>query len=380
MLQKIRILSLSLCFVAPSVFASTPSLFPQAPSIAARAYILNDFYSGQTLAADAPDTRIEPASLTKLMTAYLTFQALRENRLTLDQKLTVSQRGWKTEGSRMFLDPRVPATVEELIHGMIIQSGNDACVTLAEAIAGSEESFAEQMTVAARKLGMSGTQFKNATGLPAEGHFTTVRDLGVLASALIREFPDFYPIYSKKEYRYNNITQPNRNLLLYRDPSVDGMKTGFTESAGYNLVASAHRPNRRVISIVVGTTSPQARAAESARLLHFGLQTFETPRLYTPKKVISELPVFKGDAAKVAIGVEHDVYVSVPKGSARKLQVQMSTHKPLIAPVKLGQSVGKLTVSLEGQTLMEYPLVAKAAVGEAGFFGRIIDSIKLLGQ
>lgn len=280
----------------------------------------------------------------------------------------------------MFLDPRIPATVNDLIHGMIIQSGNDACVTLAEAIAGSEEVFGQLMTREARRLGMNGTNFQNSTGLPGAQHYTTVRDLGILANALIRDFPEFYPIYSKKEFRYNNITQPNRNLLLYRDPNVDGMKTGFTDAAGYNLVASSRRDGRRVVSVVVGTTSPEARAVESSKLLNYGLQFFDTPRLYMNKKPVSKLPVFKGKESELEIGVSRDVYVSVPKGTSRKIQVQMTTQKPLLAPIKAGQTVGKLSLSLDGKVLAEQPLVALKEVPEAGFFGRLIDSIKLMLQ
>lgn len=373
--------ALAVTLATTSVSAAAEGAFaPPPPDIAGRAYILNDFYSGQTLAARDPDTRIEPASLTKLMTAYLTFKALKEKRLTLEQQLTVSQKGWRTEGSRMFLDPRIPATVNDLIHGMIIQSGNDACVTLAEAIAGSEEVFGQLMTREARRLGMNGTNFQNATGLPGAQHYTTVRDLGILANALIRDFPEFYPIYSKKEFRYNNITQPNRNLLLYRDPNVDGMKTGFTDAAGYNLVASSRRDGRRVVSVVVGTTSPEARAVESSKLLNYGLQFFDTPRLYMNKKPVSKLPVFKGKESELEIGVSRDVYVSVPKGTSRKIQVQMTTQKPLLAPIKAGQTVGKLSLSLDGKVLAEQPLVALKEVPEAGFFGRLIDSIKLMLQ
>ncbi|MFW9609754.1 MAG: D-alanyl-D-alanine carboxypeptidase family protein [Aquaspirillum sp.] len=373
--------ALAVTLATTSVSAAAEGAFaPPPPDIAGRAYILNDFYSGQTLAARDPDTRIEPASLTKLMTAYLTFKALKEKRLTLEQQLTVSQKGWRTEGSRMFLDPRIPVSVNDLIHGMIIQSGNDACVTLAEAIAGSEEVFGQLMTREARRLGMNGTNFQNATGLPGAQHYTTVRDLGILANALIRDFPEFYPIYSKKEFRYNNITQPNRNLLLYRDPNVDGMKTGFTDAAGYNLVASSRRDGRRVVSVVVGTSSPEARAVESSKLLNYGLQFFDTPRLYMNKKPVSKLPVFKGKESELEIGVSRDVYVSVPKGTARKIQVQMTTQKPLLAPIKAGQTVGKLSLSLDGKVLAEQPLVALKEVPEAGFFGRLIDSIKLMLQ
>ncbi|HJV07208.1 MAG TPA: D-alanyl-D-alanine carboxypeptidase family protein [Chromobacteriaceae bacterium] len=362
----------------PSLSFANTAFVPPVPEIAGKAYYLVDFYSGQILAARDPDSRVEPASLTKLMTAYLTFKALKEKRLSLDQTLTVSAKGWKTEGSRMFLDPKTPTKVEDLIKGMIVQSGNDACVTLAEAIAGSEEVFGQMMTQQAQRLGMKGTQFKNATGLPDPNHYTTVRDLGILAAAIIRDFPEYYPIYSMKSFTYNNITQPNRNLLLYRDPNVDGMKTGHTESAGFNLIASSHRDGRRVLSVVVGTESAEARAVESSKLLNYGLQFFDTPKLYAAAKPVSELPVYKGNAKSVAIGFSSDVYATVPKGQAARLKADLTTNQPVIAPVKAGQVVGKLVVSLDGKPVNERPVVALKAVDEGNFFSRLWDSIKLM--
>ena len=350
---------------------------PPVPEIAGKAYFLMDFQSGQIIAARDPDLRVEPASLTKLMTAYLTFKALKEKRLTLEQTLTVSQVGWKQEGSRMFLDPKVPVTVDNLIKGMIVQSGNDACVTLAEAIAGSEQVFAQMMTAEAKRLGMKATNFKNSTGLPDPEHFTSVRDLATLSAAIIHDFPQYYPTYSIKSFTYNNITQPNRNLLLYRDPNVDGMKTGHTEGAGYNLIASSRRDGRRVLSVVVGTASPEARAVESSKLLNYGLQFFETPKLYTAGQAVSTLPVYKGAASTLAIGFDHDVHVTVAKGATSRLKAEMKTLQPVIAPIKQGQEVGKLTVSLDGKVLLERPVQALKAVEEGGFFRRLWDSIKL---
>lgn len=278
----------------------------------------------------------------------------------------------------MFLDPKVPAKVDDLIKGMIVQSGNDACVTLAEAIAGSEEVFAQVMTQQAQKLGMKNTQFRNATGLPNPEHYTTVHDLGILAGALIRDFPEFYPIYSIKSFTYNNIKQPNRNLLLYRDPNVDGMKTGYTDSAGYNMITTSHRDGRRVISVVVGTASPEARAVESSKLLNYGLQFYDTPKLYSGAKPVSELPIYKGATKTVSVGFASDVYATVAKGQAAKLKADLTTMQPLIAPVKAGQVVGKLVVSLDGKPLFERPVVALKAVEEGGFFSRLWDSIKLM--
>ena len=363
-------------FSALTVQADTVFI-PQVPPIAGKAYIVTDYYSGRVISAQNPDQRIEPASLTKLMTEYLTFKAIKEKRLSLTQMLTMSPIGYKTEGSRMFLDPRVPASVSDLIRGMIVQSGNDACVTLAEGIAGSQEVFAQLMNSEAKRLGMTGTHFMNATGLPDPNHYTTVADLDRLATALIRDFPEFYPIDSMKEFRYNNITQPNRNLLLFRDPSVDGLKTGFTAAAGYNMVASSRRDGRRVISVVVGTASAVARANESAKLLNFALQFFDTPKVYAAKQVLTHAKVYKGESDNVNIGVQQDVYVTVPKGQGGNIKAQMSVTQPLIAPIKLGQVVGTLTLSLDGKTVLTRPLTTLSAVEEAGFFGRLIDGMKL---
>ncbi|WP_269530934.1 D-alanyl-D-alanine carboxypeptidase family protein [Chitinimonas sp. BJYL2] len=369
--------SLLALLIATSLASHAALPVPPAPELSARAYLLLDIKSGATLATKDADKRIEPASLTKLMTAYITFKALKENRIQATQQLTVSQKGWKTEGSRMFLDPKKPATVDELIRGMIVQSGNDACVTLAEAIAGSEETFAALMNQEAARLGMKGTRFMNSTGLPDPNHYTTARDLGILATAILRDFPQYYPIYSMKSYRYNNISQPNRNLLLYRDPGVDGMKTGHTESAGYCLVASKRDGDRRVLSVVLGTEGDVTRANESASLLGYGLQFFDTPKLYAARQAVSQMRVFKGQSDKLAVGFDADQYTTVPKGAAARVQRQIVLQPRLIAPVKAGQVVGSVKLSLDGQALGELPLKALAPVAEAGFFGRTIDSIKL---
>ncbi|WP_088967729.1 D-alanyl-D-alanine carboxypeptidase family protein [Vogesella sp. LIG4] len=360
-----------------SLAQAATAFVPPVPEIAGKAYYLTDYQSGTVVAARDADSRIEPASLTKLMTAYLTFKALREKRLSMDQTLTVSHSGWQEEGSRMFLDPKHPAKVDDLVKGMIVQSGNDACITLAEAIAGSEQVFAQMMTAEAKRLGMANTQFRNATGLPDPQHYTTVHDLGILASAIVRDYPEYYPIYSMKSFTYNNITQPNRNLLLYRDPNVDGMKTGHTASAGFNLIASSHRDGRRVISVVVGTASEEARAVESSKLLNYALQFFETPKLYTAGKAVKEVPVYKGASKLLTVGFARDVFVTVPRGQAGQLKAQLSTTQPLIAPVKAGQVVGKLSVSLDGKVVAEQPVVALQPVEQGGFLSRLWDSIKL---
>ncbi|ACO73967.1 D-alanyl-D-alanine carboxypeptidase [Laribacter hongkongensis] len=379
-MKKLIAASLSTALLFTSSWAlaeGTAGFVPPAPDIAGKAYIVNDFYSGQTLASRDPNTRIEPASLTKLMTAYLTFKAIKEGRLKGEQMLQPSEKAWRTEGSRMFLDLRTPVSVNDLMRGMIVQSGNDACVTLAEAIGGSEEVFAQMMNREAKRLGMTGSNFTNSTGLPDPNLYMTVRDLGILSGALIHDYPEFYPIYSMKEFTYNKIKQPNRNLLLYRDPSVDGLKTGHTASAGFNLVSSAKRDDRRVISVVVGTTSPEARAVESSKLLNYGLQFFDTPRLYQANQSVSTLRVYKGDANDVNVGFADDVYVTVPKGAASRIKVSMTSTQPLIAPVKQGQAVGKLTLTLDGKVITERPVVALKTVDEGGFFSRLIDTIKL---
>ncbi|MFO1380490.1 MAG: D-alanyl-D-alanine carboxypeptidase family protein [Chitinivorax sp.] len=351
---------------------------PPPPDVAARSYFLKDFYSNQTLASKAADDRVEPASLTKLMTAYLTFKAIKQGTIKIDQVIPVSEKAWRAEGSRMFIDLKTPVTVNELIQGMIIQSGNDACIALAEAIAGSEDVFAQMMNREAQRLGMKGTHFMNSTGLPHPQHYTTAADLATLAAAIVRDYPEYFPIYSKKEYTYNKITQPNRNGLLWKDPNVDGMKTGHTESAGYCLVATSRREGRRVMSVVLGTSSANVRESESAKLLNYGLQFFDTPKVYSRNQSLQTLKVWKGQAEDVKIGFNRDLYLSVPKGQAGNIKATLTTQQPLIAPVSAGQAVGKVKLELNGQPLGEYPVVALATVQQAGFFGRSWDSVRLM--
>ncbi len=354
---------------------------PPAPELAAKSWLLLDQQSGKILNAKDPDARIEPASLTKLMTAYLTFKAVKEGKLKLNQQFTVSMIGYKVGGSTMFLEPDRPASVDDLIKGMIVVSGNDACVTLAEAIAGSEEVFAQMMTAEAKRLGMTGTNFKNSAGMPDPDHYTTVADLAKLSAAIIHDFPEFYPIYSMKEFTYNNgrksHTQPNRNLLLYRDAFVDGLKTGHTASAGYNLIASTKRNDRRLVSVVVGTTGEEVRAQESAKLLNWGVQFFETPKLTAARQMIATPKVWKGAAEQVQAGFLSDLYVTLDRGESAGLKKEVVLNEPLIAPIKQGQAVGKMKVTLNGKPVGEYPLVALQPVEEGGFFRRLIDTIKL---
>ncbi|MDD3352698.1 D-alanyl-D-alanine carboxypeptidase family protein [Zoogloea sp.] len=347
------------------------------PTVAARAWLLLDVNSGQILTTANPDQRIEPASLTKLMTAYLAFSAVKNKTITLDQVVPVSPRAWKVPGSKMFIEPNMPVTVEQLLHGMIIQSGNDACVALAELIAGSEENFAQLMNREAKRLGLRNTHFENATGLPHPSHLTTVNDLATLASAIIRDFPEFYPIYSIKEYSYNKIKQPNRNRLLFIDPTVDGVKTGHTDSAGYCLIASAQRNERRLVSVVVGTTSDSVRAQESQKLLNWGYLAFDTAKLYTANQAVQEFRIWKGQENKIKAGFQKDFVMSLPKGDADKIKANVVSQQPIMAPVSKGQPIATLQLSLNDKPLGEYPLVALDDVPEAGWFGRLWDAIRL---
>ena len=348
------------------------------PPIAARAYILTDFNSGQQLVAHNPNQRVEPASLTKLMTAYLTFAALKARTLKTDQVIPVSARASKSEGSRMFIEPNRPVAVEELVKGMIVQSGNDATVALAEAIAGSEDAFAQMMTREAKRLGMNNTNFMNSTGLPHAQHYTTAYDLSLLAAAIIRDFPEYYPYYAIKEYRYNNITQSNRNRLLWVDPTVDGMKTGYTDAAGYCLVTSARRGNRRLVSVVLGANSEAARATESQKLVNYGFQFYDTARLYEKNQAVSTVKVWKGSANTVKAGFAYDLYLSIPKGANDKLKASVETQQPLLAPIAAGQKIGLLKVELDGKPYGEFPVVALEEVPLAGILGRGWDSLRLL--
>lgn len=360
----------------PAVSSAPAAPLPE-PEIAATAYAVKDLQSGQVILGQDLDKQIEPASLTKLMTAYLTFKALEEGRLKPDQMLTVSAKAWKTEGSRMFLENGKTVSVSDLIKGVIVQSANDASVTLAEAIGGSEEQFARMMNEEAKRLGMTNTNFQNSTGLTAPKHLTTVNDLLTLSGAIIRDYPQYYPIYSIRSFTYNNITQANRNLLLYRDPNVDGLKTGHTNSAGYNLIASSKRDGRRVLSVVVGASSPEARATESSKLLNYALQSFETAKMYQAGQEITKVKVYKGAVGEVPIGFDADTYVTVPYGKTKTLENRLETRQPVIAPIAKGQEMGTVKLMDGDKVVAEKKLVALQAVSEAGFFGRLWDSIVL---
>lgn len=374
MMSRFALVCLLAC-VAAVVPAQSP--VPAAPGIGAESYILIDFHSDTAIAEVDADARVEPASITKLMTSYLAFDEIRDGNLALDEEVVISEQAWRTEGSRMFVEVGTRVTVEELLKGIIIQSGNDASVALAEHIAGSEEVFAGMMNDAADQLGMSGTRYVNATGMPHPDHYTTARDIATLARALIREFPDFYTWYSEREYTYNGIRQHNRNRLLWRDPSVDGLKTGHTESAGYCLVTSAMRDGMRLISVVMGTDSEDARASASQSLLNYGFRFFETYQLYEAGDELSDERIWKGQADRIPVGVADELFVTIPRGRYDALEARLEIDGTLTAPVDEGRALGRLMISLDGDTLATRELVALESVEEAGFFGRTSDGLRL---
>ena len=348
-----------------------------APAIAAKAWITVDVTSGQVVASSNAEQKIEPASLTKIMTAYLAFSALKEKRLTLEQQANVSQAAWKTRGSRMFIEPRKPVTIDELIKGVIIQSGNDASVALAEAISGTESSFVTLMNEEALRLGMTNTNFVNAGGLPDPQHFSTVRDLAVLARRMINDHPDYFPYYSMREFTYNKIKQPNRNRLLWADPSVDGMKTGHTDGAGYCLVATAKRGDRRVITVLVGSDSQATRAEESLKLLNWTFQNFETIKIFDKAQAAVESRVWQGKTENTKLGVAEPLWVTVPRGKAGDIKPVAKRPDPLFAPLAQGQKVGTLSLMLDDKLLRTEPLEVIDPVERAGVVGRWSDSIRL---
>jgi D-alanyl-D-alanine carboxypeptidase (penicillin-binding protein 5/6) len=358
-----------------TAFAATP--IPAPPKIAANGWLLIDFNSGRILGESNADQPLEPASLTKIMTAYVVMREIREGNVGLDDEVLVSKKAWRTPGSRMFIEVNKKVPVKQLLHGMIIQSGNDASVALAEQVAGSEEAFAALMNEHARRLGMTDTQFINSTGLPAENHYTTARDIAKVASATIREFPEFYPWYAVKEFTYNNIKQNNRNNLLWRDKSVDGLKTGHTQAAGYCLVASAKREGMRLISVVLGTSSENARAKESLALLNYGFRFFETHRLYGAGDILTRVRAWKGDRDKLALGLKEDLYVTIPKRQYKNLEAKMSIDPKLMAPITRGDRVGKVSVTLNGEAVTEVPLMTLESIARGSLIQRAKDSVLL---
>jgi serine-type D-Ala-D-Ala carboxypeptidase (penicillin-binding protein 5/6) len=377
-----RLLAVLLSF---TLVAAVQAQAPQPPEIAAKSYLLIDLTTNQTLVEHAADEPSDPASLTKLMTAYLVFNALKEKRLTLEQTLPVSKRAWaerKGGGSLMFIDTTMTPTVDELLKGEIVQSGNDAAVALAEGVSGTLDQFVEAMNRQAQAWGLKNTVFKNTTGLTEAGHKSSARDLATIATHIIRDYPEFYKYYAIKEFRYNNISQPNRNLLLRRDPTVDGMKTGYTEAAGYCLIGSAERefPNgkRRLLSVVLAARSMEARANESQKLLNWGFSAFDAVRLFEENKPIVSPEVWKGATKTVDLGAPGALYVDVPKGDGAKLQTKIERTDPLIAPLAKGQRVGTVKVSTtSGTPVIDVPLVVLKPVEQAGIFGRAWDAIRL---
>jgi len=350
---------------------------PPPPPVNARAYILVDYDSGQVLAESKADERMEPASLTKLMTSYVIYKEMRDGRIKLSDKVTISEKAWRMGGSRTFVPVGKKVSVEDLLKGMIVQSGNDATVALAEYVGGSEEVFVSLMNQEAQRLGMTGTHFVDSTGMPNPEHYTTARDLAVLTRAMIREYPDHYQLYSMRSFTYNNISQNNRNKLLWRDKSVDGVKTGHTESAGFCLVASAERDNMRLISVVLGTASEEARAEESEKLLSYGFRFYETHRLYAANQPVSTVRIWKGATEKLPLGLQHELYITIPRGEYDNLDAKMKFQQPLLAPASKGQVYGSVNISLDGQPVAVKPLVALENVAEGGFFQQVMDDIKL---
>ncbi len=385
-MKRIKILTLALVFLAglsgaeaqaPVPNSASARPVPAAPQLGARSYILVDFHSERVLVENNADMRVEPASITKLMTAYVVFSELDQGNIALEEKVAISEKAWRTGGSRMFIEPDMQVSVEDLVRGMVIQSGNDASVALAEHVAGSEEAFATLMNHYAELLGLSATNFTNATGLPDPDHYTTARDIVLLSAATVRDFPDYYPWYSEKEFTFNNIRQHNRNTLLWRDPAIDGLKTGHTEAAGYCLATSAKRDGMRLVSAVMGSASESSRASETQTLLNYGFRFFETVQLYQAGQELARERVWKGLEEDVGLGLGEPLFVTIPRGRYDDLEAQVQMEPELSAPLEAGQGVGTINVNLGDDFVASRELVTLAAVEEAGFFGSAWDSLKL---
>ncbi|ESS71866.1 D-alanyl-D-alanine carboxypeptidase DacC [Methyloglobulus morosus KoM1] len=351
---------------------------PAPPSIAATSHILIDYNSGKVLAENNADAKLAPASLTKILTVYVVFKEIKNGHLHLDDKVTISQNAWKTSGSKMFVKVNDQVKVEDLLKGVIIQSGNDASVALAEHVAGNEATFAELMNQHAARLGMVNSHFENSDGLPSDGHYTTARDLTIITTALIKEFPEFYLWFSQKEFTYNKITQQNRNLLLGRDETVDGVKTGHTDEAGYCLVASALRNGMRLISVVMGTESMIVRANENQALINYGFRFFESHRLYEGKKVIQETRIWKGETETLPLGLADDLFVTIPRRRYNDIAASVNVDKQILASVKAGVKLGTVTVKLKDAVIATKDLVALKDVEKGGIFRRLYDSVLMM--
>lgn len=370
-----RLVFLALLAIVPTAWAAP--VIPAAPQLAAKSYVLMDAASGEVLVENAGDERLPPASLTKLMTAYIATLEIKKGQISPSDMVTVSEKAWRTGGSRMFIQVNSQVSVDDLLHGIIIQSGNDASVAMAEYIAGSEEAFADLMNSTAQRLGMTNTHFMNATGLPHPEHYSSAKDMAKLARAIINEDPKHYAIYAQKEFFWNNIKQPNRNLLLWRDKTVDGLKTGHTEEAGYCLVASAVRDGMRMISVVFGTASEQARAAETQKLLTYGFRFFETRTFYEKGIELAQPHVWKGQQDKVSAGLAQNLTLTLPRGQLANLEAAMTFRPNLIAPIQQGDVIGTVEVRLEDKVLHSSDLIALQNVEEGGLFRRFWDSIRM---
>ncbi|HAC30222.1 MAG TPA: serine-type D-Ala-D-Ala carboxypeptidase, partial [Marinobacter hydrocarbonoclasticus] len=351
-------------------------LIPSPPQIAGSSWVLMDPLSGRVIMEHNSNERLPPASLTKMMTAYIVERELDEGRISMSDMVPISVKAWRTEGSRTFVQEGTSVSVEDLLKGVIIQSGNDASVALAEFVAGSEGAFVDIMNQQAQLLGMKDTHFENATGLPSADHFSTAYDLAVLARHIIQDYPENYPLYAQKHFTYNNIRQPNRNSLLWRDDSVDGLKTGHTEEAGYCLVASAKRGETRLIATVMGTSSSEARAQEVQKMLNYGFRYFETERLFRAGQELMASRVWGGQADEVSVGMPEDIYVTIPRGSREQLESVVDLDSVIKAPIKVGDELGRVRVVLDGETLVDEPVLALTEVPEGGLFKRIWDAIK----
>ncbi len=366
---------LLLVFLLSAVAGAAQMPIPDPPAIDAKSYILMDFNSGMTLAEVNADERVEPASLTKIMTGYVVFREIAEGRVSLEDQVLVSENAWRTGGSKMFIEVGKQVRVEDLIKGMMIQSGNDASVALAERVAGSEQTFAEMMNAQARRLGMTNSHFTNATGLPDPELYTTARDTAKLAMALIRDYPQFYAWYKTKEFTFNEITQKNRNKLLWRDDSVDGVKTGYTQAAGYCLVSSAKRDDMRLVSALMGSSGPEVRARDSLAMLNYGFRFYESHRLYPADKPVQTLRVWKGDLEELPVGPASDVFATIPRGRYEQLAARIEKQPELTAPIPKGTRVGDIVVTLVDEEVTRVPLVALQDVGEGGLWQKAKDSL-----
>ena len=356
---------------------AAPRIIPAPPQLATEGHILLDAATGTVIIEENAEMRLPPASLTKIMTSYIIASEIQQGRISLDDLVPISVKAWKMEGSRMFIREGTEVKVADLIRGIVIQSGNDASVAMAEFIAGDEDAFADVMNQVAQKLGMTRTQFKNATGLPDEGHYTTAKDLSILARALIRDFPEHYKIYKEKYFSYNDIRQANRNSLLWRDDAVDGMKTGHTRAAGFCLVASAEKKDMRLVSVVMGATSERSRSTESQKLINYGFRYFESVKLYDGLESLRRVKVWGGLHESLDVGIEAPARLTIPTGARGALAAEVTLDPVIKAPVSQGQTLGLLRISLEGETLLERPVVALNGVDEAGLVSSLIDEVSL---